>query len=344
MASTVEMDAAPAASGFTVALDEFSGPFDLLLNLISKQQLDVTAMALHSVTDDFLAYIRARGQEWSLDEATYFVVVAATLLDLKAARLLPGGQVDDDEDLALLEARDLLFARLLQYRAFKSVSAQFASMLDSTGIMRPRTAGVDPAFQGVVPDVVLGVRPDQFAALAALAMRPRLVPQVGLEHLHVPKVSVREQAAIIVSRIRSAQTITFRRLVADCDSSLLVVARFLALLELYRDAAVSFDQASPLGDLTIRWTGGDGDDYTVSDEFDGDADRNLDTDLRPPFPAAASDGVGVDEIADDIVDEIADDQSAGAPVAASEPPPASEADSDHPAAHGRQPDDEDGTR
>ncbi|NDB19113.1 MAG: segregation/condensation protein A [Actinobacteria bacterium] len=245
MASATVEAAEGGAPGFAVSLEEFSGPFDLLLNLIAKQQLDVTAMALHSVTDDFLAYIRARGQDWSLDEATYFVVVAATLLDLKAARLLPGGQVEDDEDLALLEARDLLFARLLQYRAFKSVSVRFAEMMADTGIMRPRTVGLDPAFHGVLPDVVLGVGPDQFAVVAALALRPRLVPQVGLDHLHVPKVSVREQAAIIVSRIRSAHTISFRRLVADCESPLLVVARFLALLELYRDAAVTFEQASP---------------------------------------------------------------------------------------------------
>lgn len=276
MSSATLESAESGVPGFAVSLEEFSGPFDLLLNLIAKQQLDVTAMALHSVTDDFLGYLRSRGQDWSLDEATYFVVVAATLLDLKAARLLPGGQIEDDEDLALLEARDLLFARLLQYRAFKSVSAQIAEMMAGTGIMRPRTVGLDPAFHGVLPDVVLGVGPEQFAAVAAMALRPRLVPQVGLEHLHVPKVSVREQAAIIVGRIRSAHTITFRRLVADCDNSLLVVARFLALLELYREAAVTFDQASPLGDLTIRWTGEESEDYTITDEFDADVSPSTD--------------------------------------------------------------------
>ena len=278
MTAVTEEAAAGGVAGFAVTLDEFTGPFDLLLNLIAKQQLDVTAMALHSVTDDFLGYIRARGQDWSLDEATYFVVVAATLLDLKAARLLPGGQVDDDEDLALLEARDLLFARLLQYRAFKSVSIRFADMMSATGIMRPRTVGLDPGYQSVLPDVVLGVDAERFAAIAALALRPRLVPQVGLDHLHVPKVSVREQAAIIVGRIRAARTISFRRLVADCESPLLVVARFLALLELYRDAAVAFDQATPLGDLTVRWTGGQSQEYTISNEFDADLESERDVD------------------------------------------------------------------
>ncbi|MBU6213202.1 MAG: segregation/condensation protein A [Actinomycetales bacterium] len=259
-----------AATGFTVTLEEFSGPFDLLLQLIARQRLDVTAMALHEVTDEFLAYIRGRGGQWSLDEATYFVLVAATLLDLKAARLIPGGQVDDEEDLALLEARDLLFARLLQYRAFKQVSGTFADMMASTGVMRPRLVGLDPAFQGILPDVVLGVSPEQFAVLAAHAMRPRLVPQVGLGHLHVPRVSVREQAAIIVERLRQSRSSSFRALVSDCDSQLMVVARFLALLELFRDGAVAFDQLTPLGDLRIRWTGSDDADVVISDEFDAE--------------------------------------------------------------------------
>ena len=267
--SDIDAEASPASvGGFTVSLEEFSGPFDLLLNLIGKQRLDVTAMALHSVTDEFLAYIRGKGTEWSLDEATYFVVVAATLLDLKAARLLPGGQVEDEEDLALLEARDLLFARLLQYRAFKLVSADFAAMMADTGIMRPRMVGLDAQFHTVMPDVVLGIDAEQFAALAALAMRPRLMPQVGLEHLHIPKVSVREQAAVLVERLRQMHSASFRHLVADCTSQLVVVARFLALLELFRDGVISFDQITPLGDLRIRWTGTDDHDIAISDEFD----------------------------------------------------------------------------
>ena len=263
-----EMDGQAPATGFSVNLGEFSGPFDLLLSLIAKQQLDVTAMALHSVTDEFLAYIRGRGSDWTLDEATYFVLVAATLLDLKAARLLPGGQVDDEEDLALLEARDLLFARLLQYRAFKQVSGVFAEMMAATGVMRPRTIGLDAQFQSVLPDVVLGVSAEQFAVLAAYAMRPKLVPQVGLSHLHVSRVSVREQAAIIVERLRTHRQSSFRMLVADCDSQLMVVARFLALLELFRDAVVAFEQLTPLGDLQVRWTGSDDAEIHISDEFD----------------------------------------------------------------------------
>jgi segregation and condensation protein A len=258
------------ASGFSVTLDEFSGPFDLLLALIAKQQLDVTAMALHAVTDEFLAYIRGRGSDWTLDEATYFVLVAATLLDLKAARLLPGGKVDDEEDLALLEARDLLFARLLQYRAFKQVSGVFAEMMAATGVMRPRAVGLDAAFQSVLPDVVLGVGAEQFAVLAAHAMRPKLVPQVGLSHLHVPRVSVREQAAILVQRLRQHRQASFRMLVSDCDSQLMVVARFLALLELFRDAVVAFEQLTPLGDLQVRWTGSDDAQVHISDEFDAE--------------------------------------------------------------------------
>lgn len=269
-----------STSEFTVTLDDFSGPFDLLLQLIAKQRLDVTAMALHEVTDEFIAYIRGRDGQWTLDEATYFVLVAATLLDLKAARLIPGGQVDDEEDLALLEARDLLFARLLQYRAFKQVSGAFAEMMATTGVMRPRTVGLDSAFLSILPDVVLGVGVEQFAVMAAHAMRPKLVPQVGLSHLHVPRVSVREQAAIIVERLRLTQSSSFRALVSDCESQLMVVARFLALLELFRDGSVAFDQLTPLGDLRIRWIGSADDAVVISDEFDAE--------LAPSQPSAST--------------------------------------------------------
>lgn len=297
-AAVDEIDGQAPVTGFSVNLQEFSGPFDLLLSLIAKQQLDVTAMALHSVTDEFLAYIRGRGADWTLDEATYFVLVAATLLDLKAARLLPGGKVDDEEDLALLEARDLLFARLLQYRAFKQVSAVFAEMMAATGVMRPRTTGLDAQFQSILPDVVLGVSAEQFAVLAAYAMRPKLVPQVGLSHLHVSRVSVREQAAIIVQRLRTHRQSSFRMLVADCDSQLMVVARFLALLELFRDAVVAFEQLTPLGDLQVRWTGSDDAEIHISDEFDqeGEPVGGATTASTDSLETARDETPGIDEL------------------------------------------------
>ena len=274
---------------FSVNVGDFEGPFELLLSLISKHKLEVTELALHRVTDEFIGYIRAKGQEWDLDEASSFLVVAATLLDLKAARLLPSGEVEDEEDLALLEARDLLFARLLQYRAYKEVSAILADRMASANKSLPRTVGLEPQFAALLPEVLIGIGLEQFAILAAKALAPKIIEQVSVSHIHVQRVSVREQAAIIVERLRRQGTSTFRALIADCDSTLLVVGRFLALLELYREAVVAFDQITPLGDLTIRWTGAEDGDVAVTDEFDleRDIDRPLDefqeaSDQLPP--------------------------------------------------------------
>jgi segregation and condensation protein A len=255
--------------GFSVHVGDFEGPFDLLLQLISKHKLEVTELALHQVTDEFISYIRGQGTAWDLDEASSFLVVAATLLDLKAARLLPSGEVEDEEDLALLEARDLLFARLLQYRAFKEVAALFAESMSTAHRRVPRTVGLEAQFAALLPEVLLGLGPDQFAALAAKALAPKPIAEVGIGHIHVQKVSVREQAVIIADRMRRQRTSTFRALIADCETTMLIVGRFLALLELYRDAMVAFEQITPLGDLTIRWTGPDEGEITIVDEFEG---------------------------------------------------------------------------
>jgi len=251
-----------------VRLDNFEGPFDLLLGLISKHKLDVTEIALAQVTDDFVAYIRDLGAEWDLGEASEFLLIAATLLDLKAARLLPAAEVEDDEDLALLEARDLLFARLLQYRAFKEVAATFSGRLKDEALRFPRAVPVEPQFAQLLPELVLGISPEAFAMIAAKALTPRPAPTVTLDHLHAPAVSVREQAALIVDRLRRVRASSFRALVSDANGPTVVVARFLALLELFRENAVVFDQVTPLGELTIRWTGSDEGDVTVEDEFD----------------------------------------------------------------------------
>lgn len=269
---TTVSEAPEETSGFSVRVGDFEGPFDLLLSLISKHKLEVTELALHLVTDEFITYIRQQGNDWELDEASSFLVVAATLLDLKAARLLPSGEVEDEEDLALLEARDLLFARLLQYRAFKEVAALIAQGMSQAAKRVPRTVAMEPHFAALLPEVLLGLGPDQFAALAARALTPKTPEQVSVAHLHAPKVSVREQAAIIVERLRRQRTSTFRALVHDCDSTLLVVGRFLALLELYREHVVHFEQITPLGDLTIRWVGADSGDVAVTDEFDVERD------------------------------------------------------------------------
>jgi len=278
-----------ATSGFMVRVGEFDGPFDLLLTLISKHKLEVTELALHQVTDEFIGYIRAQGTGWDLDEASGFLVVAATLLDLKAARLLPSGEVEDEEDLALLEARDLLFARLLQYRAYKEVSALFAERMAGASRRIPRTVGLEPHFAAMLPDVLIGLGLDQFAAMAARALAPKPVQEVSTAHIHVQRVSVREQALIIVERLRRHGTITFRALVADSDTTLVVVGRFLALLELYREQVVAFEQLTPLGDLTIRWTGSEDGDIAVTDEFD--VEREVDRVPESTVVDAAGEGV-----------------------------------------------------
>jgi len=250
-------DAAQASGtgGFEVHLDVFEGPFDLLLGLISKHKLDITEVALSQVTDEFIGYIRARAEGWDLDQASYFLVVAATLLDLKAARLLPAGEVEDEEDLALLEARDLLFARLLQYRAYKEVATAFAGKMAVQARRFARRVPMEPQFAELLPEVLLGLGPAEFARIAAVTLAPRPAPVVPTEHIHAPRTSVREQVGIIAGRLRTLGRATFRQLTSDCAGTYEVVARFLALLDLYRDGNVSFEQLVPLGDLYVTWAG-----------------------------------------------------------------------------------------
>ncbi|MTE18402.1 segregation/condensation protein A [Streptomyces sp. TRM43335] len=263
-----EAEEKPDDGRFTVVLDNFEGPFDLLLQLISRHKLDVTEVALSKVTDEFMAHIHAMGPDWDLDQTTEFLVVAATLLDLKAARLLPAADVEDEADLALLEARDLLFARLLQYRAYKRVAAIFQERLDTEGRRHPRTVGLEPHHADLLPEVVLGVGPEGFARLAVKAMQPKPEPRLYVDHIHAPLVSVREQAGIVVARLRELGEASFAALTEDAPDTLTVVARFLALLELYRERAVVLDQPEALGALTVRWIGGEGTEPPVTDEFD----------------------------------------------------------------------------
>ena len=246
-----------ASSAFRVHLDVFEGPFDLLLALISKHKLDITEVSLSQVTDEFIAYIRQRSGGWDLDQVSYFLVVAATLLDLKAARLLPSGEVEDEEDLALLEARDLLFARLLQYRAYKEVAAVFAGRMAAAAKRFPRRVPLEPRFAELLPEVLFAIGPQEFAALAARALTPKVPPTVSVDHIHAAFVSIREQAVLIAGRLRGLGRASFRQLSSGATGNYEIVASFLALLELYREDAVAFDQVSPLGDLYVTWTGGD---------------------------------------------------------------------------------------
>jgi len=263
-----------AQAGFQVRLSNFEGPFDLLLQLIFAHRLDVTEVALHQVTDEFIAYTKQIGPDLGLDETTAFLLVAATLLDLKAARLLPAGQVDDEEDLALLEVRDLLFARLLQYRAFKHVALMFAELEAAALQSYPRSVSLEDRFGELLPEVMIGVDAQAFAQIAAAAMTPRPVPTVGTGHLHHPKVSVPEQARRVLALLESrgmGHWASFSELVAECTMPIEIVGSFLALLELYRARAITFEQPEPLGVLKISWTGGNPTaDELHDDELDAD--------------------------------------------------------------------------
>jgi segregation and condensation protein A len=272
----VDSASGEVAPAFALHLDNFEGPFDLLLSLISKHKLDITEVALSRVTDEFIAHIKVGGSpenpvQWDLEQTTSFLLVASTLLDLKAARLLPSGDVEDEEDLALLEARDLLFARLMQYRAFKQVASVLELRLAGEAKRHPRAVGLEERYAGLLPEVLIGIGLEQFAQLAAKALEPKPVLEVSLHHIHAAKVSVREQAGLVVDRLRRNGAMTFRALCGDSPDRLTTVARFLSLLELFREGAVAFEQLTPLGELTVRWTGDDETsvDDLVTDEFDG---------------------------------------------------------------------------
>lgn len=269
MESTIEN--ATDNGAFKVHLDNFDGPFDLLLQLISRHKMDITEVALSVVTDEFISFIRSleqSGEGWKLDQATEFLVVAATLLDLKAARLLPSGEVEDEEDLALLEARDILFARLLQYRAFKEIAATFAASIDLADKTFPRTVALDPALATLLPEVLIGVGPERFAAIAQRVLSPKSAPIVSVEHLHAALVSVAEESKRVVESLREHKVLSFRALIADAENTLVIVARFLALLDLYRQGVLRFEQVVALGDLQITWTGATEGEVAASDEFD----------------------------------------------------------------------------
>lgn len=255
-------------TGFRVSLTNFDGPFDLLLSLISKHELDITEVSLSKVTDEFISYLRGLDTDL-LDQASEFLVVAATLLDLKVAGLLPQGELVDAEDVALLEARDLLFARLLQYRAFKEAAQWFSAGLESESTRHYRSVRLEEKYRKQTPELVWTLTADDFAALAALAFAPRELPVVGLDHLHAPLVSIREQAALVVALLRRGEPMSFRQLIAGADQKGVIIARFLAVLELYRGGNISYDQLEPLGELTLHWT---------AEHWNDDSLANLGTD------------------------------------------------------------------
>jgi segregation and condensation protein A len=257
-------EASEKGSAFAVSLGNFEGPFDLLLSLISKHEMDITEISLSKVTDEFISYLKQLDDDEELEQASEFLVIAATLLDLKIAGLLPRGEVVDAEDVALLEARDLLFARLLQYRAFKEISTWFNTSLNLEGSRVARDVRMEERFRNQQPELVWNIALAEFAALAEATLTPREVPSVGLNHLHAARVSIREQATFVVDALRKASKISFFDLIKDVSDRAIVVARFLSILELYRLGAVGFSQDTPLGDLQVSWRDANFDDEKLA--------------------------------------------------------------------------------
>lgn len=242
--------------GFELALTNFSGPFDLLLSLIARRRLDVTEVALAEVTDEFLAYVATlETTEEVLENSTSFMVVAATLLELKTARLLPSGIGDATDEMALLEERDLLFARLLQYRAFKQAADLLKERISMQSAMLPRQGGPEPQHANLLPELVFDLSADDFAAIANEVFTKFVTEpvEVGTQHLHAPVVSLTEQVSIMSRRIQEAGRLTFSDLTSDASSTMVVVVRFLGLLTMYRDRLITWQQETPLGEITVLW-------------------------------------------------------------------------------------------
>lgn len=238
---------------FALTLSNFEGPFDLLLSLISKHEMDITEVSLSRVTDEFIQYVKQLDEHQEMEQVSEFLVIAATLLDLKIVSLLPKGELVDAEDVALLEARDLLFARLLQYKAFKEVSSWFSTRIEIEAKRLAREVPIENRFRESTPELVWTMTLEEFHALSQDVFTPLEIPGIGLTHLHAPAISIREQATAVILRLRKAGSLTFFDLIRGESDRAVVVARFLAVLELYRLSAIAMKQDGPLADLEISW-------------------------------------------------------------------------------------------
>ncbi|MFD1720654.1 segregation and condensation protein A [Amnibacterium endophyticum] len=269
--SAPERSVEPAAEVFRVRVGGFDGPFDLLLDLIGRHELEVTALSLSAVTDEFLAHLGRLGDAVGLETQSSFLVVGTTLLDAKIAGLLPQGEAVDPEAVAVLEARDLLFARLLQYRAYREASAWFGDAFETEASRHAHPGSLEDRVRPAAPPAEVPLDLAAFALLAASALTPRPVPTVGTDHLHAPPERVRLHAAEVVALLRDGRPRAFLELTGPDATRAVVVARFLAVLELHRQSAIVLEQVDPLGALVVRWTATDWDD-TRLESLGGDAD------------------------------------------------------------------------
>lgn len=237
-----------------VATPVYEGPFDLLLQLILKEQVDIYEINLSTIVDAYLVELE-RLAELDLDIATSFLLIAATLVDLKARRLLPNtADIDLDDEFALWEERDMLLARLLEAKTFKDVAGVFARLADEADKTFPRVVGPDERFNGVLPDMLEGTSLKRFQNAAIKALTPRPKPVVDLFHVNPIKVTVADAVAELLDELPRAGKISFRRLTAQFADRIDVIVRFLALLELFKQGAVELDQSERFGDIEVLWT------------------------------------------------------------------------------------------
>src|SRR5436190_3894278 len=245
---------------FAVQTPVFEGPLDLLLHLILREQVDLYEVSLSDIVDAYLAELD-RFETCNLEVATEFLLIAATLVDLKARRLLPDDdRLDLDDELALWEERDLLLARLLECKTFKDAAAELAQLSAVAGRSFPRMAGMEDQFLELTPDLMAGVTPLKLRAAFLRAVTPKPVPKIDLFHVAPIRASVFEAVAELVDELPRVGRITFRRLTEALVDRIEIVVRFLAVLELYKQGMVEIDQPARFGDIEIRWTGGEGDD------------------------------------------------------------------------------------
>jgi segregation and condensation protein A len=252
---------------YEVNLDVYTGPFDLLLQLITAQELDLYEIELSAIVDAFVAEI-ARLEAIDLESTTEFLLIAATLIELKCKRLLPGSdEVDLDEELALYEARDYLLARLVEAKMFSEAGRSLAALEASASRAHPRRTGADERFADTQPDLLLGVMPERIRDIAERALSERPIPTVEISHLHSEEVSVHDTFDRLVHELPTLGRTTLREISAAAPTTAAFVAIFLALLELYKQQFVELDQLGSFGEVTIEWIG-DGRIVGAADEYD----------------------------------------------------------------------------
>ncbi|MDB6566710.1 segregation and condensation protein A [Bifidobacterium longum] len=253
-----------ATSGFRVNLEVYSGPFDALLGMIANNKLELTEVSLSSITEEFLTYVRGLDFTKNMDEASAFLDIASILVEAKSVAILPGGEDSqhDEQSLEALRERDLLFARLLQYRAYKQAAGDFRARIAANSGRFPHPAAMDEGIAAMLPELVWTLTPLELAQLAAQVIANAPASEVSIHQLHVPLVDLRAQSLVVRDRLIAAleskgdQSISFSELTRDCTSRIEVVARFMAVLVFFKQGVLQYQQDGPFAELHLRWVPG----------------------------------------------------------------------------------------